>query len=262
MTLRRYLKTFLMAFLACGLLTSCQGDNTSSTLDLDNESATNAEPVEKTLLSEPLTYDVEGAQRAGHLARLNPLTVAPMLLLLPDERGIDAWMLNHAARFAQLGYVTVIPDIDHVTVDARDRDLVAEVEAAMAAARERVGYLAPPRVGVVGWSIGGWHALTLTRRMNLDVTVICYGPLLSRVEGLLGVREPILGIFGGEDEQVPMGDIVAFEDSMKMISGRFEAHVFSVEGHDFMRFPVDDANRREAELQIVGWLDRYMPPGH
>ena len=96
--------------------------------------------------------------------------------------------------------------------------------------------------------------------MDLEALVICYGDLITSPEALQKVREPVLGIFGRLDEQVPVATAEAFQKIMEQMGGRFEGNIWGKEGHGFMRHPVDPNDAREADIEIINWLDTYFVP--
>src|SRR5690606_31107482 len=140
-------------------------------------------------------YEVGGETRQGHLAWWNNLTSAPLLLLLHDKEGIDGWIRGRANGFARMGYVVVVPDMTGLDARSRDQEVIDHLDAVVAEAGRRVGYTTPPRIGVVGYGLGGVHALTAARYKDLAAAVLVGSPLLTREEALLRVNEPLLGIF-------------------------------------------------------------------
>ncbi len=217
------------------------------------------EPV-RALVDIPLEYTVGETQCRGQLFYLTNLERAPMILLLADERGIDEWIAQRGRQYAQMGYVVVCPDMRSLGSDARDADVRNHLEAALQRGRDSVRYAAEPRVGVLGWGLGGTHALTAVRTMDLTTAVICYGQLLTRPEALYDVEEPVLGIFGAADPVIPQTALVAFKEAMDQLGGRCEINIWQGEAHDFMRFPADPSNAHEAQVLITRWMDERLIP--
>lgn len=246
----------LMLIAALCLLPSC---DTGPKDDGSDETEQPAEPP-PVFLSSELTYKADGNPRKGLIAYWSNTEARPALLLLPDSRGLDGWFRSQVDKYARMGYIVIVPDLTGLSEQSWDKDVVAELSASNAAAMQIVGPGPAVKTGVMGFGSGGTHALTAARYMNLDAVVICYGTLLAREEGLMEVEEPVLGIYGGSDERIPMTQIVAFQEAMQRVGGRFEGQVWQNEGHGFLRSPRDASAVREAEFAIVGWLDRYLLP--
>ena len=212
------------------------------------------------LALEALAYTVRGEEQSGILCRYPGLIRAPVLIMLHDELGFDAWFLKRAENYARLnpGVVVVAPDLRDLPADAPAEVVAENIRAATDAAIERVGYRSQPRIGAIGWSTGGVHALTAGRLLDLDLVIICYGRLSGTEEELFDLREPVRGIFGQQDEVVPLTQVVDFRERMARLAGDFEAQVWQEEGHGFLRTPVDATNAREAEDEIIFWIDRYL----
>ena len=214
------------------------------------------------MVSEPLLYAAPGGGRVlGHLARRADPGTAPVLLLFHDERGIDSWLEGRAAQYATMGYVAVCPDLSELPADALDHQVVEHVQAAIGAAEDAMRRHPPvARYGAIGFGAGAGRALALARRWNLEALIVCHGDLIADEESLLAVREPVLGLFGQNDPGLPREEIDAFDQAMRRTGGTFVAYIWSDEGADFLRRPADETNVREANLEIVKWLDRFFVP--
>jgi dienelactone hydrolase len=207
-----------------------------------------------------LEYEVDGVERTGRLVYYPDLIRAPILIMMHDERGFDEWFMNRAERYARIkpGCVVVCPDLSGISTSARDKVVTDNVDAATREAMQIVRYVDQPRMGVIGWSTGATHALTCARKLDLSMAILCYGELIPREEALLHVREPVLGIYGGKDPDLPMTEIVAFRNAMENLAGSFTANVWEDEGAEFMRSPADPENANEADWEIIEWIDRYL----
>lgn len=207
-----------------------------------------------------LIYSVGSRRMLGHLVRYENPGSAPILVLLHDEHGIDAWLRQRADAYARLGYIVLCPDLSDLINDTFDQPVIDNVSAAIAATEVELKRKPVGRLAAIGWGKGGEQALTLARNMDLEALVICYGDLIATPEALQKVREPVLGIFGRLDDVVPVAEVEAFQKLMMQMGGRFEGNIWADEGHGFMRMPNDPTNAREADLEIISWLDTYFVP--
>ena len=92
-----------------------------------------------------------------------------------------------------------------------------------------------PEVGAIGWCFGGGMALQAALALpdQLDATVIYYGRLVTDREQLAPLDMPILGIFGAEDEGIPVADVRAFEEALVALDKDATIHVYDGAGHAF-----------------------------
>lgn len=71
------------------------------------------------------------------------------------------------------------------------------------------------RIGSLGWCFGGGQSLQLALNTEteypLAATVIYYGNLVTDGEELAKIQWPVLGIFGDQDESIPVLDVDRFE---------------------------------------------------
>ncbi|MFW5653722.1 MAG: dienelactone hydrolase family protein [Planctomycetota bacterium] len=212
------------------------------------------------LTIEGIEYNAGGRRYSGILSRYPGLLRAPVLIALHDEYGFDAWFLKRIENYARLnpGVVVVAPDFRDWPDTRSEEALVENIRSAVNAAIEVVGYSEQPRIGVIGWSIGGTRAVIAGRYLDLDLVITCYGRLPFSEEELFDLREPVRGVYGQDDEKVPMTHVVNFGDRMSRLAGDFEAQVWQDEGHMFLRDPNEPSNAREAEDEIIFWIDRFL----
>jgi carboxymethylenebutenolidase len=92
-----------------------------------------------------------------------------------------------------------------------------------------------PRVGVIGWCLGGrWSLRTaLLLPDQVDATVIYYGRLITDPEQLETLQMPVLGNFGGADPIIPQANIEAFEGTMRELGKEVDIKVYPGAKHAF-----------------------------
>jgi carboxymethylenebutenolidase len=108
-------------------------------------------------------------------------------------------------------------------------------------------------VAVLGWCFGGGMALeaAISQPKALDGAVIYYGSVdrASR-EDLQPVDVPILGLFGAEDQGIPVADVRAFESTLQDLGKDVEIHVYEDAGHAFAN---PSGTRYNAEAASDAW---------
>jgi len=246
------------------LTTGCKTTGTNKGITDETQQPTPAEAptYPGQLISEPVIYESNGRKMLGYLAKYeNTDTETPILILLHDAYGLDTWTQNQAESYAKLGYIVICPSMTDFGDSARDQPVIDNVQAALSLIQTRYEINENPDIGVIGWSTGGGtYALTCARYMDLKIAVICYGHLLANEEGLLGINEPLLGLFGLGDDQILISEIEAFQKAIENIGGTFTANIWRGERHNFMREPQNPEKAKEAQLEIINWLNRHIPP--
>jgi carboxymethylenebutenolidase len=169
----------------------------------------------------------------------------PALVVIHEWWGLNDWIKERAAGFADQGYVALAidlyrgqvatnPDEAHqimrgVPEDRAQRDLLAAT-----AYLRSLTTVNSKRIGAIGWCMGGGYALDLAvADPKLKVAVINYGHLASDKATLKKIHASILGIFGGQDKGIPVADVNKFESQMKALNKKVEIHIFPDAGHAF-----------------------------
>ena len=153
------------------------------------------------------------------------------IVVLPDVRGLHAFYVELALRFAENGIDAVAIDwfgrtaglglrkegFDHTThIGEVDwRGVSADIAAGAAHAKTLAG-----SVFTIGFCFGGRNAfLSTTLGLGLAGAIGMYGPPVGAGRGgspapvdVAGeIASPILGLFGGADESIPPAAIAAFD---------------------------------------------------
>ncbi len=169
----------------------------------------------------------------------------PALVVIHEWWGLNDWVKEQASNFADQGYVALAIDLYRgqvattpeeayrimrgVPEDRASRDLLAAT-----AYLRSLKTVNSKRVGAIGWCMGGGYALDLAiADPKLKVAVINYGQLASDKTTLKKIRAPVLGIFGGQDKNIPVADVHKFETDMKALDKKVDIHIFSDAGHAF-----------------------------
>lgn len=121
----------------------------------------------------------------------------------------------------------------------------------------------PTKIGVIGWCLGGMFSLqlALTVPQSIAACVIYYGKVETEVESLQTLQAPILGIFGGADQGIPVDSLRAFEASLDALHKRHEIHIYPGAEHAFCN---PTGNRYQPEPAQDAWgktlnfLQRYV----
>jgi carboxymethylenebutenolidase len=201
----------------------------------------------------------------------------PALVVIHEWWGLNDWVKEQASKLADQGYVTLavdlyrgkvatIPEEAHelmrgVPQDRANRDLLAAADYLRS--HKNVD---PARVGSIGWCMGGGYSLDLALEdPRLAAAVINYGHLATSPNSLKKIHASILGIFGGQDRGIPVGDVRNFEQQMKQLGKSIEVVIFPDAGHAFEN-PNNKAGYRaedaaQAWTKTVAFLRRSLQQG-
>ena len=165
------------------------------------------------------------------------------------------------------------------------RDILAGVDAVLKSAQ-----VDPARLGIAGWSYGGYMtmwALTQTNRFkaavagaglsdwlsyygtnNIDTWMIPYfgasvydDPKVyersSPITFIKNVHTPTLMVGGDRDAEVPITQSYEYWNALQRLGVRTEFVVYPDEGHFFFRHE----DQVDVMTRLVGWFDEYLKPG-
>ncbi len=186
-----------------------------------------AAPTAQVMEEDVVYATVDGQPVTGFLARPSDGSVGPGLIVIHEWWGLNDNIRAMARRLAGEGYTALAVDLYGGQV-AGDRDtayaLMKAANAAPAEAednlRQAFDYLATalqtPSVGSVGWCFGGAWSLNTALLLpdTLDAAVIFYGHLDTDPKRLATLEMPILGLFGAEDQGIPLESVEAFSSTL------------------------------------------------
>jgi carboxymethylenebutenolidase len=213
----------------------------------------------------------------GYLARPADDWPRGGVVVIHHMPGYDRATKEIVRRFAELGYDAICPNLywreapgaepDDAAATARaqggvpDERLVGDVEGAAAHLRSLPG--ANGKVGVIGYCSGGRQSVLAACNLDLDAAVDCYGAYVTGtpppdwplkvtnlVDQLPGLRCPVLGLFGNDDQFPTPEQVDEFEQILKDNDKTYEFHRYDGAAHAF--FSVDRPSYR-VEAANDGW---------
>lgn len=214
-------------------------------------------------ITEVVQYlDADGETLMGYLARPTAADPRPAVVVMQEWWGVDDHIKDVTRRLAGEGFVALAPDLYHGVVvtepdEARklvmelDMDeAVREIQQAIAFLRGQ-GYVAGPKVGVIGFCMGGRLALMTARAEDqLGAVVAFYGAPL-RPEEAVEVKAPILGLYGAADQGTPVESIRAMETALREAGIESEFHIYEGASHAFFN---DTRPSYHREAAADAWL--------
>ena len=184
------------------------------------------------------------------------------VIVIQEWWGLNDNIRAMARRLAAEGYVALAVDLYEGQVaeeSARARELMS---AAMKRAeslednlRQAHRYLEEQGVettGVIGWCFGGGWSLRTALLLpdEIDATVIYYGRLVTDSERLAMLESPILGLFGSEDQGIPLESVREFESVLESLGKDATIHVYEGANHAFAN---PSGTRYDADAAEDAW---------
>jgi carboxymethylenebutenolidase len=194
----------------------------------------------------------------------------PGLVVVQEYWGLVPHIKDLAERFAAEGYVVVAPDLYHgtSTVDEAEAShlmagldwgrAVAELSAAVRCLREEQE---APRVGVVGFCMGGALAILAAQNSTVHAYVAFYG-FPPSPEAIKDIAAPGLVFFGEHEEHFSVPGAQAFAEAQRQKGREAEVIVFPGAGHAFFndtrpqKYHADAA--REAWQRTLAFLQKNL----
>ena len=193
----------------------------------------------------------DGTRFSAALAEA-PVDRGAGIVILPDVRGLYPFYSELAERFAQAGHQAIAIDYFGRTAGLGPRgedfeymphvqqlevpQVHADAAAAIAALRDRVG---DRPVVSVGFCLGGFLSFLAAAGLSNELAAVVgfYGILTGErfgtagpLERLADIKRPVLGLFGGEDQAIPLEQVEEFD---KRLGVEHEIKVYAGAPHSF-----------------------------
>jgi carboxymethylenebutenolidase len=211
----------------------------------------------------------------------------PVVLVVQEIFGVHEHIRDVCRRLAKEGYLAVAPElyarqgdvsklteipriVSEVVSRVPDAQVLADLDAALASA-EASGKGDPGRAAVTGFCWGGRIAwLYAAHNPRLRAGVAWYGRLASAptplqprspvdVAGALEV--PVLGLYGGRDEGIPLEDVEKMRAALRAAGrtgSRIEVYPEAPHGfHADYRPSYREADAKAAWAEMLAWLRRH-----
>lgn len=199
----------------------------------------------------------------------------PAVIMIHEFWGLRDDIVGKANALAERGYVVVAPDTFRGTsvnwvpsaiwnvvgtpAEEIDADLRSIVDALASDAM-----VDSSRIIVMGFCYGGGAALRYSLSDDrLAGTGVFYGTLITDPDRLSALPGPLLGIFGEEDAQIPMDEVLAFEQALQQADIPHALHSWPGMPHAFVGSVEEIAEGgapAEAWETFTRWLDDVARP--
>jgi carboxymethylenebutenolidase len=252
---------------------------TDSMLNATNTVATNNinKTIEEGLKNSSVNY--HDGNSVGYLVYPTNYTnqKLPAVIMIHEWWGLNDNIKNMANMLAKEGYVVLSVDLYNGTA-ATDSSRASELSAsvrnnpsgAIANMKSAVSYLSSlenvnaSRIASLGWCFGGGQSLQLALNSEehpLAATILYYGNLVNDTEALSKIKWPVLGIFGDQDQSIPVDTVKQFEQALNEIGVTNEIYIYPGVGHAFANPSNDNYAPKEtadAWQKTIAFLDKYV----
>ncbi len=206
------------------------------------------------------------------------------VIVVQEAFGITDHIEDVCRRFAAAGYRAVAPHVFHRTGDPvigydemekvmphimelKADDLLADIDAT-------IGYVGqagfePAQIGIVGFCMGGSVVFLAAARRSLGAGVTFYGGGVSQgrfgmpplVELAAELKTPWLGLFGDNDQSIPVDDVEALRAAVATAPVATEIVRYPDVDHGFhcdARSSYHEASATDGWRRTLEWLGSHL----
>ena len=171
----------------------------------------------------------------------------PTVIMIHEFFGLNESIVGKADLLAQEGYLVVAPDTFrgsttgwipraiYQVITTDQANVNADLDSVYAWL-ESQSDVDQDRIGVAGFCYGGRASLLYSLHNNqLAATVVFYGSSETDPAVLKNLPGPVLGIFGGADQSIPLSEVDAFEKGLETAGIPHQISVYDGQPHAFVQ---------------------------
>jgi carboxymethylenebutenolidase len=197
----------------------------------------------------------------------------PTVIMIHEFWGLNERILSLANLLAEEGYLVIAPDTFrgsttawvpraiYQVISSRPENINVDLDSIYAWLESQPDVDAD-RIAIAGFCYGGRTSLAYSLHNNqLAATVIFYGSPETDAEILKTLPGPVLGIFGGADQSIPVEQVNAFDAALTEADVSHELTIYDGQPHAF----VQDADgikaggaQSEAWNQMLAFLETNL----
>jgi carboxymethylenebutenolidase len=226
---------------------------------------------------------VPGGDMPLYFARPAGIANPPVILVAQEIFGLHEHIKDVTRRLAKLGAFAVAPDyyfrmgdLTKITempalfplVNAKsDTELFSDLDATVAWAKSQGGDTS--RLGIVGFCRGGRTVWRYSTHGNLKAGVAFYGTLkdppsqampINALASVKDVKEPVLGLYGAEDQGIPVDQVKEMETALKAAGKTAEFKIYAGAPHGFhadYRASYRKEAAEDAWARMTAWFKKH-----
>ncbi|MEW6604595.1 MAG: dienelactone hydrolase family protein [Thermoproteota archaeon] len=201
----------------------------------------------------------------------------PAVIMIHEWWGLNEHIKNQADVLAREGYVVLAVDLYNGKVASdpgRAGELASSVRNDMASALENlqsaVSYVRSlesvntNKVASLGWCFGGDWSIQLAVNSTenpLAATILYYGRPVTEPDSLSNISWPVLGIFGDQDQAIPVESVEQFASALNASEVTNEIYLYEGVGHAFANPSGDNYAPKEtadAWQKTLAFLETHL----
>jgi carboxymethylenebutenolidase len=239
---------FVVTMLGAGFALAVQPVMAQTAITTDTQGLTAGEIKVKTADGEMVAYRAQPASGSNF----------PVILVVSEIFGVHEYIADTCRRLAKLGYQAIAPELfarhgdprkltniqeilSTIVAKVSDAQVMSDLDACVAWAKVSGGDTA--RLGIIGFCWGGrivW--LYAAHNPLLKAGVAWYGRLAGQaseptpkqpMDLVADLKAPVLGLYGGADQGIPLDIVWAMQDKLKAAGGKSMIHVYDDAPHAF-----------------------------
>lgn len=170
----------------------------------------------------------------------------PVVIMIHEFYGLRESILSKADLLAKEGYIVVAPDTFrgqttslipraiYFVSTTEQADVNADLDAVYAWLETQPD-VDLNRIGIAGFCYGGRVSLLYSlHNPGMAATVIFYGSSETDPEVLKNLSGPVLGIFGGADQSIPLEEVDALEKGLAAAGIPHQISIYDGQPHAFV----------------------------
>jgi carboxymethylenebutenolidase len=226
---------------------------------------------------------VPGGDMPLYFARPAGVANPPVILVAQEIFGLHEHIKDVTRRLAKLGAFAAAPDyyfrmgdLTKITempalfplVNAKtDTELFSDLDATVAWAKSQGGDTS--RLGIIGFCRGGRTVWRYSTHGNLKAGVAFYGTLkdppsqampINALASVKDMKEPVLGLYGAEDQGIPVDQVKEMETALKAAGKTAEFKIYPGAPHGFhadYRASYRKEAAEDAWARMTAWFKKY-----
>jgi carboxymethylenebutenolidase len=186
----------------------------------------------------------------------------PVVIMIHEFFGINESITGKADGLAEQGYLVIAPDTFrgsttslipraiYQVITTKPEQVNADLDSVYSWL-EGQAEVDPARIAIIGFCYGGRTSLLYSlHNSKLAASVVFYGSPVTDPEILKNLPGPILGIFGGADQSIPVEEVQAFDAALTQANIKHEITIYDDQPHAFV---VDMQGIRAGGAQGQAW---------
>jgi len=171
----------------------------------------------------------------------------PAVIMIHEFYGLNESIVSKVDLLAQEGYLVVAPDTFrgstttwipraiYQVISTKPDDVNADLDSVYAWLESQTN-VDPDRIAIMGFCYGGRTSLSYSLHNDrLTATVLFYGSPETDPNLLKALPGPVLGIFGGADQSIPLEKVAAFEKSLAAAGVPHQISIYDGQPHAFVQ---------------------------